>query len=182
MRLIKKLIHKDIEKLDGRTFERRASRGIILKDSKILLLYTKRYNDYSFPGGGVDPEEDLITGLKRELAEETGAKNVKVISEFGYIDEYRPHYKPEYDLIHMISYFYVCEIDDELEKSNLEDYEIANGMSAVWVDIHEAIKHNKEVMAKREASMGLSIERETLALELVAKELVPNKVIIKGLA
>lgn len=33
------------------------------------------------------------------------------------------------------------------------------------------IKHNKEVMAKEEISMGLSIERETLALELVTKEL-----------
>jgi len=172
LRLIKKLIHKDVEKLDGRIFKRRASRGIILKDSKILLLYTKRYNDYSFPGGGVDLNEDLITGLTRELSEETGAKNVKVISEFGYIDEYRPHYKPEYDLIHMVSYFYVCEIDDELEESNLEDYEIANGMSTVWIDIHEAIKHNKEVIAKQEAFMGFSIERETIALELVAQELI----------
>jgi 8-oxo-dGTP pyrophosphatase MutT (NUDIX family) len=99
LRLIKKMIHNDVDTLDGRIFDRRAARGIVLKGSKILLLYTKRYNDYSFPGGGVDPEEDLITGLKRELAEETGAKNVEVISEFGYIAEYRPHYKPEYDLI-----------------------------------------------------------------------------------
>lgn len=172
MRLIKRLIHKDVEKLDGRIFKRRASRGIILKGSKILLIYTKRYNDYSFPGGGVDAGEDLISGLKRELVEETGAKNIEVISEFGYIDEYRPHYKPKYDFIHMLSYFYVCKIDDEMESSKLEDYEIANGMSPIWIDIQEAIKHNKEVMAKEEISMELSIERETLALELVAKELV----------
>jgi len=172
LRLIKKLIHKDVDKLDGRIFKRIASRGIILKDSKILLLYTDRYNDYSFPGGGVDLNEDLITGLNRELAEETGAKNVEVISEFGYIDEYRPHYKPEYDLIHMLSYFYVCKIDDDLDNANLEDYEIANGMSCVWIDIHEAIKHNREVIAKQEASMGFSIERETLTLELVAQELM----------
>jgi len=172
LRLIKKLIHKDVDKLEGRIFERRASRGIILKGSKILLLYTKRYNDYSFPGGGIDPEEDLITGLKRELAEETGAKNVEIISEFGYIDEYRPHYKPEYDLIHMVSYFYVCRIDDDLDDTKLEDYEIANGMDSVWIDIHEAIKHNKEVIANQEESMGFSIERETLALELVVDELL----------
>jgi len=172
LRLIKKLIHKDVDKLEGRIFERRASRGIILNGSKILLLYTKRYNDYSFPGGGIDPEEDLITGLKRELAEETGAKNVEIISEFGYIDEYRPHYKAEYDLIHMVSYFYVCKIDDDLDDVKLEDYEIANGMDSVWIDIHEAIKHNKEVIANQEQSMGFSIERETLALELVVAELL----------
>ncbi|MGK0467827.1 NUDIX hydrolase [Clostridium sp.] len=174
MRLIKKLIHNNVKKLDGKVFERRAARGIILKGSKILLLYTKRYNDYSFPGGGVDSNEDLITGLKRELAEETGAKNVEVISEFGYIDEYRPHYKPEYDLIHMLSYFYICKIDDDFEDVNLEDYEIANGMSSIWIDIYEAIRHNKDVIANQEKSMGFSIERETLALELIVEELLTN--------
>lgn len=172
MRLIKKLVHNDVKTLDGKMFERRASRGIILKDSKILLLYTKKYNDYSFPGGGVDPDEDLITGLKRELAEETGAKNVEVISEFGYIDEYRPHYKPEYDLIHMLSYLYVCKIDDDFEDVNLEDYELANGMSSIWIDIHKAISHNRKVIANQEKSMGFSIERETLALELIVEELL----------
>lgn len=172
MRLIKKIVHKDLENLEGRVFERRASRGIILKGNKILLLYTKRYNDYSFPGGGVDPEEDLIIGLKRELSEEIGAKNIEVISEFGYIDEYRPHYKPEYDLIHMLSYFYVCKVDDTFDDTKFEDYEIANGMSSVWIDIYEAIKHNKEVMARKEDSMGFSIERETFILELVADKLL----------
>ncbi|MBP1157044.1 MULTISPECIES: NUDIX domain-containing protein [unclassified Paenibacillus] len=103
MRLIATLVHKKLNQLEGRTFERRAARGIILKDSKILLLYTKRYNDYSFPGGGIEDNENLIIGLKRELSEETGAQNIEVIREFGYIDEYRPHYKPEYDLIHMLS-------------------------------------------------------------------------------
>nr|WP_255433914.1 NUDIX domain-containing protein [Ammoniphilus sp. CFH 90114] len=66
-------------------------------------------NNYSFPGGGVELEEDLITGLRREVAEETGARNIEVLRKFGIIDEYRPQYKPEYDLIHMISYFYVCQ-------------------------------------------------------------------------
>jgi ADP-ribose pyrophosphatase YjhB (NUDIX family) len=170
VRVIKQMIHKALEHVDGRTFERKAARGIIMRGSDILLLYTKRYNDYSFPGGGVDEHEDLIEGLKRELAEETGAKNITVIQEYGIIDEYRPHYKPEYDLIHMISYFYVCSIDEELDKANLEDYEIANGMSSVWINIHDAIKHNKDVIANQDPSMGFSIERETYVLELVAQE------------
>ncbi|QUH27060.1 NUDIX hydrolase [Serpentinicella alkaliphila] len=81
MRLIEKIVHKSLEKLDGRVSKRITARGIILKDSKILLQYTKRYNDYSFPGGGVDPDEDLIRGLKRELEEETGATNIQIIDE-----------------------------------------------------------------------------------------------------
>jgi len=174
MRLIKTMIHPSVNSVEGRTYNRRAARGIILRGSKILLLYTKRYNDYSFPGGGVELGEDWISGLRRELAEETGANNIQIISEFGYIDEYRPHYKPEFDLIHMVSNFYVCEIDEVLNQASLEDYEIDNGMSSMWVDIHEAIRHNKEVMVNQESSMGLSIERETLVLELVAQELVQS--------
>lgn len=171
MRLIKKMTHKDIKKIEGKIYKRRASRGIIVKDSKILLLYTERYNDYSFPGGGVDDGEDLITGLKRELVEEVGAQNIEVLDSFGYIDEYRPHHKANYDFMHMLSYFYICQIDEVLQPAQLERHEIANGMSPVWIDIEEAIEHNKQVMAKKEATMGMSIERETLALELVAKEL-----------
>jgi ADP-ribose pyrophosphatase YjhB (NUDIX family) len=175
LKLLAKLMHKDVEPIQGRIFERKAARGIILDGSKILLLYTKRYNDYSFPGGGVDEHEDLITGLRRELAEETGAKEIKILSEFGYIDEYRPHYKPDYDSIHMLSYFYVCEVvGNHYEALQLEDYEISNGMSVVWIDIFEAIEHNKKVMESNESTMGLSIERETMALELVAKELVSS--------
>lgn len=172
MRLIKKLIHQDIQDLNGNAFERKTARGIILNGSKILLMYTKRYNDYSFPGGGVDPEEDLVTGLTRELAEETGAVITEITSEFGYIDEYRPHYDPTYDCIHMLSYFYVCKIEDKFNEVQFEDYEIANGMSAVWVEIGDAIRHNQEVIANKEKSMGFSIERETLVLEVIEKELV----------
>jgi ADP-ribose pyrophosphatase YjhB (NUDIX family) len=172
LKLLKKMIHKDVKTIEGNIFERRAARGIVLKGSKVLLLYTERYNDYSFPGGGVDLQEDLITGLERELAEETGAKNIEILSEFGYIDEYRPHYKPEFDLIHMLSYFFVCKVDDEFDAVSMEDYEVANGMTPVWINIYEAIAHNKEVIENQEESMGFSIGRETFVLEQVAEKLL----------
>ncbi len=172
MRLIKEIIHTGVQNTSGAIFKRRASRAIVLKKEDILLLYTKRYNDFSFPGGGVADDEDLILGLHRELAEETGARNVKVIKEFGYIDEMRPHHRPEYDLLHMLSYFFVCEVDAAFAQTKMEQYEIDNGMEVRWVNIHEAIAHNKNVMALKEPSMGLSIERETLVLEMVAQEVL----------
>lgn len=172
MRLIKEIIHPNVQNKLGTVFKRKASRAIVLDGEKILLLYTKRYNDFSFPGGGIDEDEDLILGLHRELTEETGANNIKVIKEFGYIDELRPHYRPEYDLIHMLSYFYVCEIDAILGQAKMEHYEINNGMEVRWINIHEAIKHNRRVMESKEASMGLSVERETIVLEMVVRELL----------
>lgn len=169
MRLIATL-NNELYHPELRIFERRAARGIILRGEEILLLYTRRYNDYSLPGGGIDEGEDLLCGLRRELAEETGARDIQVLHPFGVLEEYRPWYKPEHDLMFMRSYLYECSVAGELGKVKMEDYEIANGMEVVWMDIHEAIAHNRAVMAAQEASMGLSIARETLILELVVRE------------
>jgi len=171
MKLLKKIINPELKTLEGTIFKRIAARGIIIKEGKILLMYTKYYDDYSLPGGGVDSEEALIEGLKRELSEETGAQGIEVLSEYGYIDEYRPYHKENYDLMHMISYIYLCDITGELQEAQLEDYEIANGMKAKWINIEEAIKHNKEIIGNND-DIGLSIKRETYILERIKKELI----------
>jgi hypothetical protein len=52
-----------------------------------------------------------------------------------------------------------------LGEARMERYERDNGMRPVWVDLNEAIAHNREVMRRQEPSMGLSIHRETFMLE-----------------
>ncbi|KDR95476.1 NUDIX domain-containing protein [Peptoclostridium litorale DSM 5388] len=173
MRLINKYVHETFKStVDPVIFERTAARGIIMDNEDILMIYTKRYNDYSFPGGGVDEGEDIRNGLIRELEEETGAKNIEILSTFGDYEEFRPTHYKGYDAVHMLSHFFVCSAERELGDARPEDYEINNGSVPVWVNIHDAIAHNREVISAKEDSMGLSIERETLVLELVSKELL----------
>lgn len=171
MRKLKSTIHPDVTDLSASTFTRKAARAIVLNGAEILLLYTKKYHDYTLPGGGIDEGEDNIQGLIRELQEETGAHNVTNIIEFGLYEEYRPWNKNNFDIMHMESYCYVCEIDKELRDTKLEDYEIQNGMTAVWINIHQAIKHNEETLAKNNKK-ALSIERETFLLKLIVEELL----------
>lgn len=173
MRLLNSSVHPDIENLDARIFHRKAARGIILNGEDILMLYTARYHDYTLPGGGIDDGEDAEAGLIRELQEETGAQNIRDIKEFGLYEEYRPWYKPEHDIVHMESYCFVCTIDAELGETRLEDYEIKNGMKPVWMNIYDAIAHNEDTMANSEKK-GMSIERETFLLKLIAEELLPS--------
>jgi len=171
MRLLKSTVHSDILDLSAKSFTRKASRAIVLNGESILLLYTKRYHDYSLPGGGIDEGESNIAGLIRELKEETGAHNVQNITEFGLYEEFRPWYKTGFDIIHMESYCYICTIDDELLEPELESHEIDNGMYPIWMNIHQAISHNENTMANSEKK-GMSIERETFLLKLIVSELL----------
>ncbi|NQZ20419.1 MAG: NUDIX domain-containing protein [Colwellia sp.] len=171
MRLLKSTTHSDIIDISANTFIRKASRAIVLNGENILLLYTKRYHDYSLPGGGIDEGESNIAGLIRELKEETGAQNVKNIAEFGLYEEFRPWHKTDFDIIHMQSYCYVCTIDEKLLEPEFESHEINNGMQPLWMNIHQAISHNEETMANSKKK-GLSIERETFLLKRIVSELL----------
>ncbi|MGL1886622.1 MAG: NUDIX domain-containing protein [Reichenbachiella sp.] len=177
MRLLKTAFHPDVspadisQDSDLRLIERHAARGIVIKQDTILLLYTERYHDYSLPGGGIDEGEDEIAGLIRELQEETGAQGIRNVKDFARYDEYRPWYKSDADIIHMISHCYVCDIDDELGETAHESHELSNGMTPLWMNINEAITHNEEVIAHSDKK-GLSIERETFLLKVIAQELM----------
>ncbi|MFD1315671.1 NUDIX domain-containing protein [Namhaeicola litoreus] len=50
---------------------RQAVMAVILNDEgKVLIGYSPRDRSYKFPQGGLEPKEDLICGIKRELREE----------------------------------------------------------------------------------------------------------------
>ena len=171
MQNLKTHYHPDVVSLDNKSiFTRLATRSIAVQGHSILLLYTERYEDYSLPGGGLDEGEDKIEGMIRELSEETGALEVRNIKPFGVYEEYRPWHKPGFDIQHMISYCYTCEINTELGDSKMEHYEIKNGMTPKWVNIYEAIVHNKKTMLES-TKKGMSIERETFLLELLAERM-----------
>jgi len=170
MRLLKTHYHPAAKDLHGLSvFVRRAARAIVVRESKILLLYTERYQDYSLPGGGLDDGEEPRVGMARELAEETGAQDIRNIQPFGIYEEFRPWYRDDFDIVHMTSYCYTCEIDETLAEPSYESYELANGMKPVWIDIREAISHNKKTL-KHSEKKGLSLEREIFLLETIAKE------------
>jgi ADP-ribose pyrophosphatase YjhB (NUDIX family) len=172
MRQLTTAIHPDIDHLDNKVIvKRNATRAIVVSGEDILLLYTERYHDYSLPGGGINEGEDVIAGLVRELEEETGAQNIHGIKPFGIYEEFRPWYKDDADVMHMISFCYSCKVDRELGETAYEDYEVKNGMKPVWVNIHEAIAFNEKTIAQSDKK-GMSIERETYLLHLIAKEML----------
>ena len=172
MRHLGTLTQPDIGDLNRYTqFTRLAARAIAVKDREVLLVHTKRYDDYSLPGGGLDTNEDILTGLVRELNEETGAQNICNFTPFGVIEEYRNWYKPDFDLVHMVSKIFRCDVDRDLGLTSYEDYEVKNGMTALWIDIDRAINHNLKTLQNFEKK-GVSIEREIFLLKLIKTEII----------
>ncbi|MBY6188166.1 NUDIX domain-containing protein [Marinobacter hydrocarbonoclasticus] len=169
MELIQTLTHPDAI-TGGSEYTRHAVRALIAKGDQVLLLYTERYDDYSLPGGGVDAGESLEAALLREVSEETGARGLRVLAEFGLVEELRPWYKPDFDNVRMLSYCYLCDADSELGATALEHYEVANGMTPRWVSLSDAIAHNDAVMAGSPKA-GLSIARETWLLKRLQRHL-----------
>ncbi|WP_165314025.1 NUDIX hydrolase [Vibrio ziniensis] len=172
MRHLQTAVHPDVERLSQYSvLQRKATRAIVIDGEDILMLYTERYHDYTLPGGGLDDGENVLAGLVRELEEETGAQNIHSIKPYGIYEEFRPWNKDDFDVMHMISYCYTCKIDRELGKTQFEDYEIRNGMEPRWINIHEAIAHNEKTILES-PKKGMSIERETYLLRLIAQEML----------
>jgi len=172
MTILYNLTHPGIATAGGATLERVAVRAIVLHGDDVLLLYTRRYDDYSFPGGGLDVGESLTDGLMREVQEETGAMDFRIDAYLGYGDELRPARVPGHDVLMMRSHFYVCHAARNLGTAAPEAYEASNGMAPEWINIHDAIRHNESVLRDKPPSMGMSIYRETLMLQYVAEHYV----------
>jgi hypothetical protein len=59
MQLITEIVYPQLKSKQDRVFRRHASRSIVMRGEQILLLFTKRYNDFSFPRGSLDGDEDM---------------------------------------------------------------------------------------------------------------------------
>ena len=66
--------------------------GIIVLNKQNKIFVGKRKDNpgdkWQMPQGGVDEGEDYVTAMKRELLEETGIKNIKIVKEIEKIYQY----------------------------------------------------------------------------------------------
>lgn len=61
--------------------------GVVVRKLKdkvyIALVRDKKFSDYLLPKGRVEAGEDLIAVAKREISEETGLRDLRLISKLG---------------------------------------------------------------------------------------------------
>lgn len=105
MDLVATFVHPDVSSRTGTILIRPVARGIVMR-ARSILLFAERYNGFSLPGGGVADDEDPIQGLCRKMKEETGSRNVQVLSLDKTTEELRPRWQPGFDLLHMTVHYF----------------------------------------------------------------------------
>lgn len=128
-------------KEDGDVFSRPSVRAIIIHDNKIAMVYSKKYDYFKFPGGGIEKEESQTEALVREVKEETGLVVKKdTIKEYGYV--IRKEKGDHTDIFLQENYYYLCDVENKVLNQHLDDYELEEGFCLRWVLPSEAINTN----------------------------------------
>lgn len=148
-------------------FSRPSVRGIIIREGKVAMVHSMKYDYYKFPGGGIESDETQIETLFREVAEESGLQVIlESVQEYGYV--HRIEKSDKEGIFLQDNYYYLCKTNEQAKKQNLDDYEREEGYTLEFVDPMHAIKTNREAPhGKTNQSM---LEREALVLELLMKE------------
>ena len=110
--------------------------------SKVLMVYHRLYDSWSWAGGHADGEEDLLAVALREVREETGVQCLRPVTEEIYslevltVDghEKHGHYVPSH--LHLnVTYLLEAEEDQplrvcEAENSGVAWFSLADALSA----------------------------------------------------
>ncbi len=158
-------------KENGTIGKRPSSRGIIIKDNKLGMVYSRKYDYYKFPGGGIDNGETNEEALVREVKEEVGLEVIKSsIKEYGLA--IRKEMGKIEDIFVQENYYYFCEVTDNIFDQKLDCYEEKEGFILKWVSPDEAIDTNlnhdhKEKGVPRGIHM---MQREVQVIRMLLRE------------
>ncbi len=163
MRIIEDFDSNNYEMCTG-IFRRIAIRAIIIKNKKLALIRSDKFEEFKFPGGGQEEGESDLQTLLRETLEETGLSvNPDSVSAYGMAKEKRRSVLDPNDLFLMESHYYLCDVENDIKPTNLDDYECDYGYHLHFVSVDEAIQANKKA-AKKYQDIAPWINRELAVL------------------
>lgn len=158
---------------NGSVGKRPSVRGIILRDGKIAMMHSQKYNYYKLPGGGIEPGESLEETLVREVREESGLiVKPDTIKEFGYV---RRIEKGKFeDIFIQDNYYFICEAEAGIVEQELDAYEAEERFVLEFVPIEHAITVNNtsDHLEKNDIiTFRGMLDRENMVLKLLQEEL-----------
>ncbi len=151
------------------TFVRNSSRSIIIRDCKIAMIHSLKYDYYKFPGGGIENGENPIEAMMRETQEEAGLIVIpESVREYGYVHRIQKSDADPTECFVQDNYYFLCDAMDRLAPQKLDDYEAKEVYRLEFIRPTIAIKKNRSVIESPYNQMML--EREARVLEMLISE------------
>jgi 8-oxo-dGTP pyrophosphatase MutT (NUDIX family) len=130
----------------------RKAYGIIQRDDNCLLVFRELKKDGSievaqFPGGTIEDGELIEDGLLREVYEETGLSDLRIIRQLGCAE-----YRTTEDVI-SLRHFYLLRCDEPMPDSWVH-YEMFSSEHA------HPLPYEYNWMSKEEAMLNLGAEHQ----------------------
>lgn len=150
--------------LNGTILNRKAVRGIIFCQGKLLMIKSRKYGEVKFPGGGISKKENYFQALKREILEETGYLIKSKTKLFGSTLEYAKDFEGVFDIFRQESKYYFCDIHKSQMPLQLDGYELEYGYQPLFISIDDALKTNESVLSDDHIPWK---ERDTMVLKIL---------------
>ena len=169
MRLLFEMDKKDYDQCTH-TFTRNSARSIIIRDGKVAMIHSLKYDYYKFPGGGIENGEDPVEAMIRETQEEAGLVVIpESVREYGYVHRIQRSGKDITECFVQDNYYYLCDVMEQLTSQHLDDYEAQESFCLEYMEPEEVISKNRNV--KDSPYDQLMFEREARVLEILIGEL-----------
>ena len=165
MRLLFEMDKKDYDQCTH-TFTRNSARSIIIRDNKVAMIHSVKYDYYKFPGGGIENGENPIEAMMRETREEAGLIVIpESVKEYGYVHRIQRSDKDATECFIQDNYYYLCKAMDVSASQQLDDYEAQESYRLEYVGPLVAINKNRNV--KDSPYNQMMFEREARVLEIL---------------
>lgn len=155
---------------EGKIFERPSSRGIILREGRVLLNHIGKYDCFEFPGGGIESGETPEEALIREIAEETGyVVKPGSVEPFGIVIRRQRDSRDPDGIFEQKNYYYFCDVESETVPRKPDGHEIAEGVEPVWVwNLSTPMYRNRKAFERDGEPF---MQREMRVMDLADEEL-----------
>ena len=150
--------------------DRKIARAIVFDDAGFLYFVRAKRDDefekstlIETSGGGVEPGEDLLSAIKRELKEELGVE-VEILGKIGVVSDY-------YNLIHRhnLNHYFLCRVisygDKHLTRDEIDSFHL----STLKLTYEEAVR---EYEKRKETKLGRLIANRELPVLMKAKKMI----------
>ena len=152
-----------------RSFVRNSARSIIIRNRKVAMVHSLKYDYYKFPGGGIEAGENPVEAMIRETREEAGLTVIPdSVKEYGLVHRIQKSDSDPAECFVQDNYYYLCDALDETVSQNLDSYESGEGYRLEFMDPQAVIRKNRNV--KNSPYNGLMFEREARILEMLIAE------------